>query len=89
MELKIPENIKGIPEKEIAFAYRVQEVLQQLHNQIGEQYDSQIISHQEWIDFRDSYFFPRSGAIGACILKNKDILKKDTSIIINLDTGFE
>lgn len=89
LKLKIPDNIANIPEKAINFAYSAQEKLRFLHNQKGQDYKDGKISKQQWEDWKEDYFEPRSSAISIEIVDRKEQLKVSMLDIVDLDKDFE
>lgn len=65
--------------KKTAFLYRCQEILRLQHNIMGDR------THKEFVVYLEKVFNPISEAITQDILKQRQILKQDTSHNINLE----
>ena len=88
MILKTPVDVISTNDK-IEYAYIAQEALRLEHNKQGKDFREGKLTDEEWKEWQEKYFEPRSNAIVAEILKNKESLKSSTKYSINLDTAFE
>lgn len=67
------------------FCYRAQELLRQLHNQMGKKYREGEISKEVWESFLKNKFEPLSQKICKGITDNRELLFKSTRYSIDLE----
>lgn len=85
--LNFPSGITTEQDK-ITYAYQSQEALRLLHNKKGNDYKEEIITKEEWLEWKEEYFKPRSTAICVEIVKYKTILKQGNFYEVDLDSDF-
>ena len=81
-----PEQVDN-PFKKYYFCYRIQEKLRQIHNNWGEKYRNGEITKDEWYQFLNEWYEPRSELVVGEILSLR-ALAKNHNWNINLNDIF-
>ena len=86
--LKIPPLVIESKDK-LVYAYQMQEKLRIEHNVMGEKYRNGEITHEEWREWLNDYYEPKSTAIVSIILEAREQIKKTNDYGIEVKDAFE
>jgi hypothetical protein len=81
--IKYPKNIESNKDR-YAFLYRLQELLQLDHAKKSAGFQDKKISKENWDDYKDNDFTPKSDIISVEICKYRELLKKDVESLAKL-----
>ncbi len=83
MALTFPDVV-NTPADRTEYAYRSQELLRLLHNEMGKKFRDGVISKREWNSFLTETFQPASNKISDAIGEEREKLKRSSRWAIDI-----
>ena len=88
LTIKYPITVNDA-EKKTAYLYRIQEELRLLHNNMGMDYKTAVITEKEWQTFLTEVFEPKQAAIVQGILEAREFFRHDEKYDTDMERDFE